>query len=283
MTRAHLVERLAERLGGLAGAPRALVAAPTIAPAVDPAQPVIAIDILITAGLQISPDGRLRSRILEELTIVQHQLLRSIAQATQPASARSGIVVVTSALPGEGKSFISLNLAAGLASRSGRQVILVDADGRRGGLSHALGIADAPGLRHLAADPLRAPAPLLRGTALARLRVLGFGASLAEPRDTPAGGTMGAALLRLAAACPDALVLIDTPPCLSTSDASALAAVAGQVVVVVDSARTQRNEVEATLDMLEACPVLQLLLNRVRFTANDTFGAHGDYGAPDAA
>lgn len=295
MSRAHLVERMAGHLGGLPGAIRPLpspektgqVPVPTpvtgqVASPPDP-NPAIPMATLVDAGLATAPDGRLRSRVLEELTIVQHQLVRTIAQSTEPASTRSNIVLVTSALPHEGKSFISLNLAAGLAGSGGRQVILVDADGRRGGLSHGLGIADAPGLRHLSAEPLRAPGSVLCATALPRLRVLAFGASLPEAADQPAGVTMGATLLRLAGAFPDAIMMIDTPPCLSTSDASALAAVAGQVLVVVNAARTQRNEVEATLDMLEACPVLQLVLNRVRFTANDTFGAYGDYGAPDAA
>jgi protein-tyrosine kinase len=75
------------------------------------------------------------------------------------------------------------------------------------------------------------------------------------------------------------VLVLDSPPCLSTSDCSALAAVAGQVVLVVNAEKTLRNEVEAALDMLDACPLLQLLLNRVRLTVNDTFGARGDYGA----
>jgi receptor protein-tyrosine kinase len=61
-----------------------------------------------------------------------------------------------------------------------------------------------------------------------------------------------------------------------------LAGIAGQVLLVVDAQRTERSEVEAALDVLEACPVLQLVLNRVRLTSNDSFGAHARYGAYDA-
>jgi len=86
-------------------------------------------------------------------------------------------------------------------------------------------------------------------------------------------------LARLAAALPDHIFVLDTPPCLSTSDASVLAPIVGQVVMVVEAERTQRAEVEAALDLVEACPNLQLLLNRAVLTANDTFGAYGGYDA----
>jgi receptor protein-tyrosine kinase len=49
--------------------------------------------------------------------------------------------------------------------------------------------------------------------------------------------------------------------------------------MVVEAERTQRAEVEAALDLVEACPNLQLLLNRAVLTANDTFGAYGGYDA----
>ncbi|HEY8613579.1 MAG TPA: hypothetical protein VIL69_20155, partial [Roseomonas sp.] len=54
------------------------------------------------------------------------------------------------------------------------------------------------------------------------------------------------------------------------------ATVSGQVVLVVEAERTQRSEVEAALDLVEACPVLQLLLNKARLTESDTFGAYAE-------
>lgn len=290
-TRAHLVERAVERLGGQAiiqgGAARPGMTAPPIAndlggglAGIGPARIVdpIAMDLLLNAGLAAAPHLRTRSRLLEELSIMQHQVLRSATDDTP----RGRVVLVTSSLPAEGKTFIALNLAASIATSGGRRVVLVDADGKRGGISHVLGVADAQGLYALAMNPAHRPEALVHPTALKRLMFMAFGARLQEGVDLTAGGTMGAAVTRLAEAFPDAIVVLDTPPCLSTSDASALASIAGQVVMVVNAERTQRNEVEAALDMMEACPTLQLLLNRVRLTANDTFGAYGDYGAPDA-
>ena len=68
------------------------------------------------------------------------------------------------------------------------------------------------------------------------------------------------------------LFVIDAPPCLSSSDPAALAAVAGQVLLVVEAEKTRRGEIEAALDLIDACPNIKLLLNKIRLTTRDTFG-----------
>ena len=71
-------------------------------------------------------------------------------------------------------------------------------------------------------------------------------------------------------------VVLDAPPCLATSDASTLADEAGQVLLVVQAARTQRAEVESALDFVRACPNVTVLLNQVRQSNRQTFGSY-DY------
>jgi protein-tyrosine kinase len=238
---------------------------------------------LARAGLVIAPVGTTRSRLSEEISIVQHNVLRTV-KATRSADGRSGrLIMVTSARPGEGKTFISLNLAASLVVSGARPVVLVDADGKQHSVSRMLGVGDAPGLRALASEVGRSPASLLIPTEIKRLSLLPYGPALTDGPAIPPGQALTSALLRLTAALPDHLIVLDTPPCLSTSEPSVLAPIAGQVVMVVEAEKTQRNEVEAALDMVEACPTLQLVLNRATLTSNDTFGAYGGYdtyGAP---
>ncbi|MBP0496094.1 hypothetical protein [Roseomonas indoligenes] len=296
--RTHLIERAAELLGDPGGtqdwrAVRPLAPLAADAAAQGPAKaeaavppPVIAAETLREAGLVMAGDRPARSRAVEEIAVVQHQMLRTVQEGPRAGTPQGRIVLVTSALPGEGKTFAALNLAAAAAGGAAG-VVLVDMDGREGGCSGALGTAGQPGLRQLASDPSLRPAGMPLRTAVERLTFLphgsaGDGAEAGGRRDLPSGAAMAAAILRLASALPQHVIVLDTPPSLSTSEASTLASIAGQVILVVDAERTQRNEVEAALDLLEACPVLQLLLNRARFSANDTFGAHGDYGAPDA-
>jgi protein-tyrosine kinase len=276
-------------LAGAAGAelapppPSARPAAPGAIPAAAPAAPAIDVETLAKAGLVVAPVGTARSRLSEEIAVIQHSLLRTL-KASRPSDGRCPrILMVTSAKPGEGKTFISLNLAASLANSGTRSVVLVDVDGKVFSISKLLGHAESPGIRMLAAEPGRAVAPLLIPTAIKRLSLLTYGPVPADTPGIPPGQMMTAALQRLAAALPDHLLVLDTPPCLSTSDPGAIAPIAGQVLVVVEAERTQKNEVEAALDMVESCPTLQLVLNRAVLTANDTFGAYGGYDSYAAA
>jgi protein-tyrosine kinase len=304
--RAHLVERAVEAMAGQSVAPAPPPPAPPSAPQpgpaaaprpdarpdvrpeprpelrpearAEPAAP-ITVAMLGKAGLVVAPCGTQRSRLSEEIAVVQHSVLRTI-KATRATDGRCPrMVMVTSARPGEGKTFTALNLAASLANSGTKPVVLVDVDGKRGSVSELLGQAGTPGLRALAAEPGRPALPLLVPTAIKRLSLLTAGPAQENAPGVPPGQLMAAALLRLAAALPEHLIILDTPPCLSTSDPGALAPIVGQVLVVVEAERTQRSEVEAALDMVDSCPTLQLVLNRAVLTANDTFGAYGGYGA----
>ncbi len=289
-SRAHLVERAVEAMGGQTlpppPAPLAPPPAPTpaggFAPPPPPGPPhgglggsmgggmgggappppaqttiePISVETLGAAGLVVAPCGTVRSRLSEEIAVVQHAVLRTL-KATRATDGRCPrIVMVTSARPGEGKTFMSLNLAASLANSGTRPVVLVDVDGKVGSISALLGHAETPGIRILAAETTRAPVSLLVPTAVKRLSLLTYGPLPPSMPGIPPGQLVTAALLRLAAALPDHLIVLDTPPCLSTSDPGALAPIAGQVLMVVE-----------------------LVLNRAVLTANDTFGAYGGYGA----
>ena len=295
--RAHLVERAVEAMSGQEQlAPRPAPAVPPAGPATAspapslarpapaaPAVPAVPLDVMAKAGLVVAPVGTTRNRISEEIAVIQHSLLRTLKTARSTDGRSDRIILVTSAKPGEGKTFMSLNLAASLAASGTRPVVLVDADGKHMSISRLLGHAESGGLRTLSSDTTRHPGSLLIPTAIDRLSLLPYGAA---PTGTPAiapGQQVNAALLRLAASLPQHLIILDTPPCLSTSDPGALATISGQVLMVVLAEQTQRNEVEAALDMVEACPTLQLVLNRAVLTPNDTFGAYGGYDAYGAA
>jgi len=287
--RSHLVERAAEALGGpslLAGAgpgpagvPPRPAAPPPLPPREEPAggaaprAPVTA-EALTAAGLVNPASGR--SRLSEELAVIAHQVAGK-ALAPEKHARNPRLVLVTSARPGEGKSFTALNVAARITVTSGHPVVLVDADGKRDSLSDLLGCGAEPGLRALVAGPARHPAALLVPTAHDRLLILPYGAATGDRGGALSGAAVAGAVQALAAALPRHIVILDAPPCLSTSEASMLAPAVGQVLVVVEAERTQRGELEAALDMVDACPTLQLVLNRTNVSAGNAFGAYG-YG-----
>jgi receptor protein-tyrosine kinase len=272
---------------GAAAAPAApaSAAAPLAAPALAPGRAIpargdaITLEALQKAGFVVPGGASARSRVTEELNVVQHQIRRTV-QATEPAEGRiQRLVLFTSARPGEGKTFCSLNIAARLAMSSAEQVILVDGDSKQThSITHLLDHDKTPGLRTLAQDPMQRPDHLLIPTAVERLSFMAYGPAAPGQSGLPSGAMIANAVARLAAAMPNRIIVLDAPPALYTSEPTALASVAGQVVLVVRAEATQRDEVEGALDMVESCPNLQLLLNRTRLTPNNTFGAYDYYG-----
>jgi receptor protein-tyrosine kinase len=264
----HLAERVARHLADLAAA-----TSPTQA-AHQSSRAPISMAVMEQAGLVVG--HRLRTRIAEELRITMSELLRSMT--ARPARGAANVAMLTSARPGEGKSFIALNLAGSIAQHAQRQVILIDVDAKAGSLSGQLGLADQPGLLDLGrAQGLRIE-DTLRATALPLLSLLPVGRGPGAAPDAAPAAPVATLIERVARRYPAALVLIDAPPCLSTSDPSTLAPFVGHVVLVVQAEGTQRNEVAAALDLVKACPSVTLLLNKICLTTSYTFGAYHYFG-----
>jgi protein-tyrosine kinase len=217
-----------------------------------------------------------RSRISEEFRLVQRQILHA-AFGPDARPGFSNLLMVTSAKPGEGKSFTAVNLAGSISRLGDHRVLLIDADPKPDSLCHALGLAETRGLLDLAADPKLDPAPLMARTPTELLSILppGWerqrGAQLFSTRD------MTRLIQNLGCRYADRLLILDASPCLSTSDPAVLAPVVGQILFVVEAQRTQRDEVEASLDLIHACPNIALMLNKQQNSSRFTFGACSSY------
>ncbi len=217
-----------------------------------------------------------RSRISEEFRLAQRQILRT-AFAADAEVGLANLVMVTSARPGEGKSFTSLNLAGSVALQGDHHVLLVDSDSKRDSICQALGLADMPGILDLAANPALDPAEVILKTEIDNLSIIPVGQERGRSPELFAGREMTRLIQSLGRRYTDRLLILDAPPCLSTSDPAALAPVVGQILFVVEAERTQRDEVEASLDLIQACPTILLLLNKVQISTRYTFGAYSSY------
>jgi receptor protein-tyrosine kinase len=187
--------------------------------------------------------------------------------------------MITSARPGEGKSFTALNIAGSIAQHGQREVLLVDVDAKQRPITHQLGLTEARGLLDLAANPgLRVEDVLVR-TAISNLSFLPIGNRSPEAVAGTAARPISAVVERLGRRFANRVVILDAPPCLSTSDPSALAPLVGQIIMVVEAERTQRNEVEAAFDLVKSCPTVTLLLNKIQLTTSYTFGAYHYFGS----
>src|SRR5690348_8064921 len=113
--------------------------------------------------------SKVRPRVAEELRIVQGQVVRAAFSAENSGANLSNLVMVTSARPGEGKSFMALNLAASIARQKDHEVLLVDVDGKPGSLADSLGLVGEKGLLDLAEDTSLDPDRVIYGTGLDKL------------------------------------------------------------------------------------------------------------------
>ncbi len=163
------------------------------------------------------------------------------------AVAPNKILLVTGATPGTGKSFVSANLAV-LASETGKRVLLIDADMRRGVLASHFGLPASNGLAELLAGhiiPLRAIQP----TCIDGMSLLATGLYPANPSALLATQRMRN-LLHIASEQFD-LVIVDTPPVLAVTDANVLAAHAGATLLVLRPNVQTQSELEETLRRLD--------------------------------
>jgi len=299
-----LIEQAAKRLEQLreagitpelaAGAPRAVTApsaeervpAGARAPADEPVQAAarrveLDLDALARAGI-VTPSAA-RSRIADQYRVVKRPLIRNAVGKGASTIAHGNLIMVTSALAGEGKSFTSVNLAMSIAAELDHTVMLVDADVARPSVLRMLGLPPAPGLLDVLEQSDDLSNVLLR-TNIDKLTLLPSGTPHPRATELLASDAMTQLLAEISTRYADRIVIFDSPPLLLTTEARVLASHMGQVVVVVQAEKTSQSEVQNALATIEACPVRLMLLNNARSDTRDAYGygygyGYGSYGA----
>jgi protein-tyrosine kinase len=155
----------------------------------------------------------------------------------------SRLLAVTSALPGEGKTFTSFNLALNLAIEQDTQVLLVDADVAKRSLSSELGIADKPGLLDVIEDHDSELQSAVLATDVPGFFLLPSGHHRENSVELLESARLKKLLRQLLADVRQCIVVFDTPPLLLTAESRAVAGIAGQIVLVVKAGVTSRAEV----------------------------------------
>ncbi|HEU0156659.1 MAG TPA: polysaccharide biosynthesis tyrosine autokinase [Stellaceae bacterium] len=217
-----------------------------------------------------------RSRTVEEFRLIKRNLMAAGLQGgATTAHRQSRLIMVTSSRPGEGKTFIALNLALAFASERDVKALLVDVDTQHSTLQKILGIGGHRGIVDVLGGHADLSEVLLR-TNLPNFLVLPAGRGGPHVPELLSSRRMAALLAEMGQRYADRFIILDTPPCMATSDAATLAPLVGQVVFVVEANRTQQEEIEAGLSLLSGCPQISLLLNKSDL-ASEHFGSYG-YG-----
>ena len=226
----------------------------------------------------IEPEGGVTA-LLEEFRIVKRQLLlqaKDLARGGMGPSAQR--ILICSPLPGEGKTYTSINLALAIAAEKESEVVLVDADFAKPSVLSSLGLPGSKGLMDALTDPGIDVADCVVGTDIAGLWVLPAGSMTNSDTEYLATARTRDVLDRLVQGAPNRVIIFDSPPALAASPAAELAKYAGQAVLVARCDRTGQGALEDAISLLSACPNIQLLLNGVQFSPSGRrFGSYYGY------
>lgn len=228
----------------------------------------------------ILPDSGV-SAVAEEFRIIKRQLLQTALAGQVEGSdgdPAARTILVCSAQPNEGKTFCAINLALSLATERDLEVILVDADVAKPEVLSTLGLEAGPGLIDAIIDPSVDLESCLIRTDIGSLSVLPAG-SLAPEATELLASERAKALFEALSAPGDRILILDSPPALAASAATALADRAGQIVMVVRADRTGESELREAVALIGAHVPVQLVLNNVSYNPGGTrFGSYYGYG-----
>jgi capsular exopolysaccharide synthesis family protein len=189
-------------------------------------------------------------------------------------------ILITSALPREGKTTTSINTAIVLAQK-GVRVLLIDADLRRPSIHKTLGMGPRVGLSNVLTGGATLQQATMRSPVLPNLYVLPAGTPPPNPAELMASVQMNDMLTQLRDQYDH--IVVDTPPTLSVTDAVVLSTRADAVVLVIRSAQTTKPALRRARDILAQvnARVSGVLLNAVNLDSPDYYYYYeyqGKYG-----
>ena len=227
----------------------------------------------------ITPDAE-RSQIAEEFRIIKRPLIANAFGHGAPRIKNGNLIMVTSSLPGEGKSFCAINLAVSMAMEMDRTVLLVDADVARPRVPEYLGLHTDLGLLDVLRDKKMKLSDVMIKTDVAKLTVLPAGRTYKRATELLASTAMTDLVEDIGNRYHDRIIIFDSPPLLATSESSVLATHMGQIVMVVEAEKTSQEAVQEALSHIKSCEVVSMLLNKATPSpgADYYYGYYGSYG-----
>jgi protein-tyrosine kinase len=285
-----LIEKATQRLEQLRQAGAQIPATPTVSPVAEatskpgpqahsaPSSRRVEIDLeaLAAAGI-VSPNAP-RSQIADQFRVIKRPLISNAMGKGASVIANGNLIMVTSALAGEGKSFTAINLALSIATELNNTVMLVDADVAHPSVLQMLGLPASPGLLDMLLDESKDLSGMLLKTNIDKLSILPSGIPHSRATELLASDAMTRLLADMASRYSDRIIIFDSPPLLLTTESRVLASHMGQIVMVVQAGKTLQADVQHALTTIESCPVKLMVLNQAQTIAKGGYGYGYGYG-----
>jgi protein-tyrosine kinase len=232
-----------------------------------PLEPQVFIDREALRIAGYLPDSSQDRRFADEYRHIKRPLLASAFGAIPTDQAQlpsPRLVMMSSALPGDGKTFTSINLALSLAREKDTSVVLVDGDTAKPHISKIFGVESRPGLLDVLANPDMDVEDMILQTDCRGLSILPAGSAQEAATELLSSSRMKEIANRIIERNPRCIALFDSSPLLVSSESLALASAMGHIVLVVRAGRTPRHAVVDAVESLSEETPVSLVLNQGR-------------------
>ena len=221
----------------------------------------------------LTPDKK-KKQIAEEFRMIKRPIITNAFNLGAGKIKNGNLIMVTSALAGEGKSFCAVNLAMSIAMEMDHTVLLVDADVASPSIPKKLGFQAGKGLLDILLDDKLELADVMVRTNVEKLSILTAGTANPHATELLASQSMNRLLGDIAQRYRERIVIFDSPPLLLTTESPVLATKMGQIVLVVEADATPQKAVIEALRHIESCEVVNLILNKFKYSSGAGYYGH---------
>lgn len=226
----------------------------------------------------VTPASNSNSQAEEEYRNIKRPLINNAFGVGSVGINRSNLILVTSSVPGEGKTFTAINLALSIANERDKKVLLIDADVARPSVSKTLGIKSSPGLIEYLEGQSVEFSDIVLKTNMPGLSVIPAGKQHKHSTELLTSNKMILLAQELSNRYPDRIVIFDSPPLLAATQGEVLAGLVGQVILVVEAENTPQSMIMASVNKLVFCDVVLVLLNKTQANVDANHYGYGLYG-----
>jgi exopolysaccharide/PEP-CTERM locus tyrosine autokinase len=247
---------------------------------VDPSRRAVSIDRNALRAMHLLPPPPFERQVAGQYQHIKRPLVASALGKSDPRIPNGHLIMLASALPGEGKTFTSINLALSLALEKDIEVLLVDADVAKPHVTRLFGLQSERGLLDLLVDRSLHAESLILPTDVPGLSLLPAGRQIDTATELLASEHMQQVAKQLGGSHGRRVVLFDSPPLLLSTESRAMLGAIGQVVLVVRAEVTAQQAVNDAIEAVGEKPTT-LILNQSNSGFAPGYYGYGTYG--DAA
>ena len=233
-------------------------------PVLEPLRPskIVRVDRDALRHAELLPPLSQERQLAGEYRQIKRPLIANALGRGVPKVPNGHRIMVASAMPGDGKTFTSINLALSFALEKDLSVVLADADVAKAHLSRTFGVQNDMGLMDLLRDEQLDPESVILPTDVPGLSILPAGKASETATELLASARMEHIAAQISARDPKRIVLFDSAPLLVTSEAMALVSAVGQIVLVVRAGVTPQSAVLDAIELLGEGKSIGLVLNQ---------------------